>query len=69
MRKRVATAQTGQRRILGTDWPVEAFVDRVEFLGRVRWVLTTGCCNGEALNTRNFSTRRQALEAFRAYCE
>ena len=43
-RKRIASVAHGKRMIMGTDWPIESYVDRVEYLGAVSWRLTKLTC-------------------------
>lgn len=62
-RKRIASVTHGKRMIMGTDWPIESYVDRVEYLGAVSWRLTKLICNGDALGTETYKTKREALAA------
>ena len=61
--KRIASVVHGERNIMGTDWPIESYIDRVEYLGAVSWRLTKLLCNGDALGTETYKTKREALSA------
>ena len=62
-RKRIASVTHGKQMIMGTDWPIESYVDRVEYLGAVKWRLTKMLCNGDASGTETYKTKREALSA------
>lgn len=52
--------QTGTRTILNTDWAVE---NKVEKIAARRWRVTFGICNGTANGSKEFATKREAIEA------
>ena len=64
--KRIASVVHGKQMIMGTDWPIESYVDRVEYLGAVKWRLTKLLCNGNALGAETYKTKREALSALHA---
>ena len=56
---------TGVRKILWTNHTVSATLVREQMHGRVvRWIVTTGICNGVADKAEEFKTLRDAEWAF-----
>jgi hypothetical protein len=51
--------QTGTRKIMNTDWPVE---NKVEKVGR-KWRVTWGICNGTASGSSDYATKAEAMRA------
>lgn len=58
MRNIIKSIGTGTRKILGIDWPIMAQVER---LGPREWIFTRGICNGLPVESRIYTTRREAL--------
>lgn len=63
-KKRITEKTTGTRQILGTDWPIYSYVERVAWLGKVEWEVTFSLCNGVPAKTATYKTRKEALQAF-----
>lgn len=56
---------TGTRSSCGVDWPVRDTLVRERLPGRgVRWVLTSGICNGTADKVVEFRLLREARAAW-----
>lgn len=56
----------GHRPIAGTDWPVRDLLTREQIPGRrPQWQIVRGLCNGVPTGVDTYSTRREALEAWR----
>lgn len=57
---------TGTRCVLGTSWPVEDFLRRVQMPHRKRpyWFIVRGVCNGSGGVVEEYKTLRAAQEAW-----
>ena len=63
-RKTIAQVEHGKRTVLGTDWPITSYLERVAGKGRrPTWVVTWNLCNGVPTGTTVYPTKREALEA------
>ena len=50
----------GSRLVMGTEWPVYSFVEKV---GDHCWLAVYNLCNGVPSGSEKFRTRREAVEA------
>lgn len=54
---------TGYRKIMGTDWGIENYVDK---RGPREWAYVRGLCNGVPDSTKIFRTKKAAVAALTA---
>ena len=67
MRDYVKSHTTGKRMIMGTEHPVESYVEKQMKFGKPQWVLYKSCCNGTYEGYEIFKTKKAAVEALSDY--
>lgn len=67
MKDYVKAHTTGKITIMGTDHPVESYVEKIMRFGKPRWVLYKSCCNGTCEGSEVFKTKKTALDALSEY--
>jgi len=60
--REIARVCTGTRLVMGTEWPIESYLTRQEYFGKVRWIITWNLCNGTPSGTEECATKKGALE-------
>lgn len=60
----IANRTTGKRMIMGTNHPIETYVNREVKFGRPVWILYESVCNGICEKATSFKTKKEAISAF-----